>query len=430
MSTEKTIQKDPRKANIVRSLLIEKILRDRQPERLLQAEIAAQTGLVFPSRNFFLMQGGFFDSEDADTLTSVKPALPKTYQEILDATQELVLAALNNERFTTYSCVVNEDLFFVSCVASDVSPWDKAALQEMQESLRDLCMQAQQAIRNSFGMHLQIWSSDFLCGFDELQAEFGCMVTEDFSPLTAKPVMFPEDMKPGLLSPTDRAARQMQVLEQQVVSAAIAHNWEDCYCAFRQLIDIEQKHYPICNHIRDRAVERLTSVFSVGGVPMNNGRNPALCSHVWRENLKATVSIDDVSSIVKEVLDACAEFFQPMASVSARVPDIVDFVDRNLFDPNLCADMVCAEFDISISYLSRIFKERQNVKFIDYIHKKRVSTSKSLLLEYEPILTIQTIAERVGYSSALTYTRAFKRIEGMTPGAYRRLCSENEEVDV
>jgi hypothetical protein len=80
-----------------------------------------------------------------------------------------------------------------------------------------------------------------------------------------------------------------------------------------------------------------------------------------------------------------------------------------------------------LNRLSEIFKDYQGIKLIDYIHTHRVKMSKPLLLEDNPILTIQQVAESVGYTSALTFTRAFKRIEGMTPGSFRRVNDEEND---
>lgn len=41
------------------------------------------------------------------------------------------------------------------------------------------------------------------------------------------------------------------------------------------------------------------------------------------------------------------------------------------------------------------------------------------LLE-ETDMTISDIADKIGYNNALTLTRAFKKIEGTTPGQYRQ----------
>ncbi|CAM3536885.1 AraC family transcriptional regulator [Rouxiella silvae] len=54
----------------------------------------------------------------------------------------------------------------------------------------------------------------------------------------------------------------------------------------------------------------------------------------------------------------------------------------------------------------------------DYLTQWRMYRARCLLRH--PQLTLTTIAERVGYDSAITLGRAFKRFQGITPGEYRQ----------
>lgn len=54
----------------------------------------------------------------------------------------------------------------------------------------------------------------------------------------------------------------------------------------------------------------------------------------------------------------------------------------------------------------------------DYLTHWRMYRTRCLLRH--PQLTLTTIAERVGYDSAITLGRAFKRFSGITPGEYRQ----------
>lgn len=78
--------------------------------------------------------------------------------------------------------------------------------------------------------------------------------------------------------------------------------------------------------------------------------------------------------------------------------------------------MIAEQFDISTSYLSRIFNKNMNTGLVDYIHKVRLENAKILLLTN---LSIKEIATKVGYNSSLALIRAFKKYEGNTPGKYR-----------
>lgn len=54
---------------------------------------------------------------------------------------------------------------------------------------------------------------------------------------------------------------------------------------------------------------------------------------------------------------------------------------------------------------------------LDYLTKQRIARARVLLRED---MTIPEIAGRVGYDSPISFARAFSRVAGTTPGAYRR----------
>lgn len=57
-------------------------------------------------------------------------------------------------------------------------------------------------------------------------------------------------------------------------------------------------------------------------------------------------------------------------------------------------------------------------KLLDYIHRVRISKAKSLLNDLS--LSIETVSSAVGYTNIKTFTRAFKKFNGMPPAEFRR----------
>ncbi|MGG1553980.1 helix-turn-helix domain-containing protein [Paenibacillus ferrarius] len=55
--------------------------------------------------------------------------------------------------------------------------------------------------------------------------------------------------------------------------------------------------------------------------------------------------------------------------------------------------------------------------FSDYLNMRRMSAAKELLIHTR--LGIEEIAGRVGFTSLNSFSRAFKRIHGVTPTSYR-----------
>ncbi|NMA95362.1 MAG: AraC family transcriptional regulator [Clostridiales bacterium] len=98
---------------------------------------------------------------------------------------------------------------------------------------------------------------------------------------------------------------------------------------------------------------------------------------------------------------------------------IEEYVEENYYDKDLNVSTIGAYFDMTPSYISRLFKEGTGESLLDYINTIRLKKAKELLLQEE--LTVERVGTMVGYSNINTFIRVFKRYEGITPGKYREL---------
>lgn len=76
-----------------------------------------------------------------------------------------------------------------------------------------------------------------------------------------------------------------------------------------------------------------------------------------------------------------------------------------------------AAASMSRSGFARRFKELLEVNFFDYLTRLRMRNARELL--DTTLLPVSDIGERVGYSSELSFVKAFKKTHGMTPRAWR-----------
>ena len=76
------------------------------------------------------------------------------------------------------------------------------------------------------------------------------------------------------------------------------------------------------------------------------------------------------------------------------------------------------KYGISISYLSRLLKEELGLSFSEYLASRRMQKAKELLKD--ETLSVESIAESVGYHDYFYFTRVFKKITGITPSKYRK----------
>ncbi|MDG0813862.1 helix-turn-helix domain-containing protein [Cohnella rhizosphaerae] len=89
---------------------------------------------------------------------------------------------------------------------------------------------------------------------------------------------------------------------------------------------------------------------------------------------------------------------------------------------DLSLQLAADNMGISASYLSKLFKEELGETFIDYVTRIRLEKAQNMLVETE--LTMQQIAEAIGYTSVQQMFRVFKKKLGMTPGEYRESAAD------
>ncbi|MBM7582056.1 AraC-like DNA-binding protein [Caldicoprobacter guelmensis] len=99
------------------------------------------------------------------------------------------------------------------------------------------------------------------------------------------------------------------------------------------------------------------------------------------------------------------------------VRKIVDFIERN-YKKDIGIQEVASFVGLSYSHVRKVFKSRIGENIVEFINKLRIEEAKKLLLNTE--LPVREIALIVGYNSDQTFARIFKKVEGVTPGEYRR----------
>jgi len=98
--------------------------------------------------------------------------------------------------------------------------------------------------------------------------------------------------------------------------------------------------------------------------------------------------------------------------------NVAELVARQFADPGLDISALARTFDVHPISLSRIFAEETGEGLLDRINRVRIERAKALMSE-DPSEPLEEICRKVGYGSTRTFTRAFKRREGVTPGLYK-----------
>ena len=128
-------------------------------------------------------------------------------------------------------------------------------------------------------------------------------------------------------------------------------------------------------------------------------------------------SIQEISRELDAIFDAIIARQQEQDQEPVWVQKAVDYMDASFTDQNLNVASVADAVGINPVYLSRMLKKYRNLRPLEYIHQKRIALAKTLLSQG---VTVKDTLGKVGYSSALTMNRAFRRFEDTTPGAFYR----------
>jgi YesN/AraC family two-component response regulator len=91
---------------------------------------------------------------------------------------------------------------------------------------------------------------------------------------------------------------------------------------------------------------------------------------------------------------------------------------RDHYMEDISLTSLASKYNVSMARLSEMIKEKLQVNFSDYIASLRIQRAKELLRDDS--ISIQEIAEIVGYNDYFYFTKVFKKVEGISPSKYRK----------
>lgn len=104
------------------------------------------------------------------------------------------------------------------------------------------------------------------------------------------------------------------------------------------------------------------------------------------------------------------------AERSRSLHSILQYIQKNVTDPNFSIKYMAAEFGTSPSNLSHYFKKVTGKTLSGFIDELRIEKAEKYLAKGEKV---SVVAEKMGYNSTSVFIEAFKRLRGTTPSAYR-----------
>jgi AraC-like DNA-binding protein len=95
---------------------------------------------------------------------------------------------------------------------------------------------------------------------------------------------------------------------------------------------------------------------------------------------------------------------------------------RTHFHAPICTSALACELGCNPDYLGRVFRRVYGLTPTEEIHRRRVRHARRMLIESES--NVEEISRACGFKDVGYFRRLFKRHEGMTPLAFRRLYAQ------
>ena len=94
------------------------------------------------------------------------------------------------------------------------------------------------------------------------------------------------------------------------------------------------------------------------------------------------------------------------------------YIQKHYLEPLKLED-VSKRIGFNATYFSSVFKKETGKNFLDYVTELRMNKAKQLLCSGE--MSVNDVAEAVGYQDLKYFSRLFKKNAGISPSDYKKL---------
>jgi AraC-like DNA-binding protein len=176
------------------------------------------------------------------------------------------------------------------------------------------------------------------------------------------------------------------------------------------------------NGIYEKYIER-------GGQPSFTPQNSDIISNLLTQLLELASSEDYIrdmkinEKITNLLTLIMAESWHPenincVGLKKQSLHHVKSYLDEH-YKEHITLNSLSEQFYINKFYLTRMFKEQFGTTILSYLDQVRITHAKQLLRFSD--LTIETVGGEVGINDGAYFNRVFKKVEGVTPGEYRRV---------
>ena len=150
------------------------------------------------------------------------------------------------------------------------------------------------------------------------------------------------------------------------------------------------------------------------------------CEWIIDDLFYFATDIDEILNVILQTM-----FLKPQKGIRTGKADTPEFfgmiesyIRKNLAAP-ISMQLLCREFGISQTYLSKLFRKYENCSFNKFLNTTRMERAKELM-EENKFYYVKDIAAKVGFDDQYYFSRIFTSMTGMCPTDYMEQFSDKE----
>ncbi len=158
---------------------------------------------------------------------------------------------------------------------------------------------------------------------------------------------------------------------------------------------------------------------------MTGGENDTVME-IGTRSMLSHYTAYEMAGILRNTAEQLARMMSQAARKEASISDIMTSIERQVGSPSLSLQSIADELGISAPAFSRMFKEKTGRNFKEHVDGLRIARAKQLLQQTS--LSVEQIAQEVGYDTPTSFYRLFKKHVGLAPGEYRQANGGSQTV--
>lgn len=182
----------------------------------------------------------------------------------------------------------------------------------------------------------------------------------------------------------------------------------------KNILSWEEKHYTVAV-LRKFLLALLDEMFAAAGGNGELADEPGTLADQILNDCRRYGELEECLQGYSEFMSASKEEKSGVSMEAAY--KLTEYMQANLYK-NLSLQEIADYFDISPSYICRLFKVYYSDTPISYYNRLKINEAKQMLEEYENI-RVKDIAELLGFSDQYYFSKVFKQQYGVSPIVYK-----------